>query len=145
MHEGQLPLSYWHEPTGRGDDYIDGTGWPMYPFGYGLSYTTFDYGVVEYDNRDKDVLELPITNTGQMDGAEIVQLYVQTRYSSSLRPIVQLVDFQKVFVRKGETVQVRFDVHNLKGNFNLFNENPDQLVWAVGSSSRDLKSKIRIQ
>ncbi len=145
MHEGQLPLSYWHEPTGRGDDYIDGTGWPMYPFGYGLSYTTFDYGVVEYDNRYKDVLVLPITNTGQMDGAEIVQLYVQTRYSSSLRPIVQLVDFQKVFVRKGETVQVRFDVHNLKGNFNLFNENPDQLVWAIGSSSRDLKTKIEIR
>jgi beta-glucosidase len=138
-------LSYWHEPTGRGDDYIDGTGWPMYPFGYGLSYTTFDYGVVEYDNRYKDVLVLPITNTGQMDGAEIVQLYVQTRYSSSLRPIVQLVDFQKVFVRKGETVQVRFDVHNLKGNFNLFNENPDQLVWAVGSSSRDLKTKIEVR
>ena len=138
-------MSYWHEPTGRGDDYIDGTGWPMYPFGYGLSYTTFDYGVVEYDNRDKDVLVLPITNTGQMDGAEIVQLYVQTRYSSSLRPIVQLVDFQKVFVRMGESVQVRFDIHNLKGNFNLFNENPDQLVWGIGSSSRDLKTKIEVR
>ncbi len=145
LHEGQLPLSYWHEPTGRGDDYIDGSGWPMYPFGYGLSYTTFDYGVVEYDNRDKDVLVLPITNTGQMDGTEIVQLYVQTRYSNLLRPIIQLVDFQKVFVRKGETIQVRFDVRNLKGDFNLYNAQPDQLVWAVGSSSRELKTKIEIR
>ncbi len=145
VHEGQLPLTYWHEPTGRGDDYIDGTGCPMYPFGYGLSYTKFEYGILEYDNRDKDVLTIPITNSGKSDGAEIVQLYIQTRSSRQLKPILALVDFRKILIPKGQTVHVRFDVRELKKNMRIYELNPDHQVWAVGKSSRELTSKLTVK
>lgn len=145
IHEGQLPLGYWHEPTGRGDDYVDGTGWPMYPFGFGLGYSEFEYGTLEYDNRDKDVLIIPITNKGQWDGAEIVQLYVQTRYSKELKPILALVDFQKVFIPKGQTVNVRFDVREFKKGMRIYDANSDDQIWAVGKSSRELTSKLTVK
>ncbi len=145
LHEGQLPLSYWHEPTGRGDDYIDGTGWPLFPFGFGLSYTEFNYGSISYDNLDKDVLVMTVTNEGKVFGEEVVQLYVQTRYSQDLQPISRLVDFQRVSLKPGETKWVRFDVRSVKEKYNLYGKNPDQCVWAVGKSSRELVSKIEMK
>ncbi len=141
-NEGQLPLSYWHEPTGRGDDYLDGSGWPMFPFGFGLSYNEYRYGALEYDNRDKDVLVIPVSNQGQYAGEEIVQLYLQTRYSETLQPIIRLVDFQRVSLAPGETKNVRFDVREIKSNYPLFTEQAGNYVWAVGKSSRALESKL---
>jgi beta-glucosidase len=145
MNEGQLPLNYWHEPTGRGDDYIDGTGWPMYPFGFGLSYSEFEYGPAMYDRNDKNVLVVPVTNVGAMDGSEVVQLYLQSRYSRQLRPIIQLVDFQKVFIEKGKTVDVLFNLDELKKRGNLNFNDSDQLVWAIGKSSRELVRKLEMR
>jgi len=145
MNEGQLPLSYWHEPTGRGDGYIDGTGWPMFPFGFGLSYNEYSYGGMSYDNRDKDVLVIPVTNTGTYFGEEVVQLYVQTRTSSELQPIIRLVDFRRVSLNPGETKWVRFDVGEIKSRYNLYNSHPDLCVWAIGKSSRELVSKISMR
>jgi beta-glucosidase len=145
LHEGQLPLTYWHEPTGRGDDYIDGTGWPLFPFGFGLSYTEFNFGGISFDNRDKDVLVMTVTNEGKVFGEEVVQLYVQTRYSQDLQPITRLVDFQRVALKPGETKWVRFDVRAIKDKYNLYGKNPDQCVWAVGKSSRELVSKIEMK
>jgi beta-glucosidase len=142
LNEGQLPLSYWHEPTGRGDDYIDGTGWPMFPFGFGLSYNEYSYGGISYDNRDKDVLVIPVTNTGTYFGEEVVQLYVQTRTSNELQPIIRLVDFRRMSLNPGETKWVRFDVGEIKSRYNLYNSHPDLCVWAIGKSSRELVSKI---
>jgi beta-glucosidase len=145
MNEGQLPLSYWHEPTGRGDDYIDGTGWPMFPFGFGLSYNEYHYGGISFDNLDKDVIVVPITNKGLLKGEEVVQLYAQTRYSQSLQPIIRLIDFQRVSLKPGETKWVRFDVRESKRRYQLYSAHPDQVVWAVGSSSRDLKNKMPVR
>jgi beta-glucosidase len=145
LNEGQLPLSYWHEPTGRGDDYIDGSGWPLFPFGFGLSYNEYEYGGISYDNLDKDVIVVPITNKGLLKGEEIVQLYAQTRYSQYLQPIIRLIDFQRVSLKPGETKWVRFDVKESKERYQLYSSHPDQVVWAVGSSSRDLKNKMPVR
>ena len=111
-------------------------------FGFGLSYSEFEYGPAMYDRNDKNVLVVPVTNAGNMDGSEVVQLYVQSRYSRQLRPIIQLVDFQKVFIEKGKTVDVLFDLDELKNRGNLNFDDSDQLVWAIGKSSRELVRKL---
>jgi len=72
-NEGQLPLVYNHYPTGRGDDYVDGTGQPLFPFGYGLSYTTFTYSDLKlsrptFTAKDTVLLSFTVTNTGSMAG-----------------------------------------------------------------------------
>ncbi|MEN9333581.1 MAG: hypothetical protein RLY35_761, partial [Bacteroidota bacterium] len=132
-------------PTGRGDDYIDGSGWPMFPFGFGLSYNEYDYGGISHDNLDKDVIVIPITNKGLLKGEEVVQLYAQTRSSESLQPILRLIEFQRVLLNPGETKWVRFDVRESKRRYQLYSFPLDEVVWAVGSSSRELKCKVRIK
>jgi beta-glucosidase len=117
----------------------------MLPFGFGLSYNEYHYGGISYDNLDNDVIVIPITNKGLLKGEEIVQLYAQTRYSQHLQPIIRLIDFQRVSLKPGETKWVRFDVKESKEHYQLYSSHPDQVVWAIGSSSRDLKNKTPVR
>jgi beta-glucosidase len=112
QHEGQLPLSYWHEATGRGDDYVNGSGEPLYPFGYGLSYTNFEYSEFNMAqntfslHNGKDTLEFSflVQNTGPFDGAEAIQFYIKPIYSKETLPVQYLIDTKKVTLKKGETM-----------------------------------------
>ncbi len=113
--EGQLPLVYNHKPTGRGDDYMDLTGQPLFPFGFGLSYTTFDYSDLKMDkpeilNGDSTRIRLKVTNTGSFDGDEVIQLYIHDLYASVARPVTELKGFQRIHLKKGETREVVFEI-----------------------------------
>ena len=155
---GQLPLYYSHKSTGRPYDgtsnskfvsrYIDSSNDPLYPFGYGLSYTTFEYSAVKLSssslkNGGQIEASVELKNTGKFDGQEVVQLYIQDIYGSVTRPVKELKGFQKVFLKKGESKKITFtiDVEMLKffnadlkfaaesGDFNVF----------IGTNSRDVK------
>ncbi|HEU5218232.1 MAG TPA: glycoside hydrolase family 3 N-terminal domain-containing protein, partial [Gemmatimonadales bacterium] len=111
--EGQLPLSYFHAPTGRGDDYLDLTGRPMFPFGFGLSYTQFEYSALamspeEIGPAGAAVVGCRVKNTGTMAGDEVVQLYIRDELASVARPVLQLAGFQRVHLAPGEAREVSF-------------------------------------
>jgi len=108
QHEGQLPLSYWHEPTGRGNDYVNGTGEPLYPFGHGLSYTQFEYRDLKIQKtllgfNDTLNLSFTIQNTGAFPGAEAIQFYIKPIYSSETLPVQYLIRTEKTRLKNGET------------------------------------------
>lgn len=93
MSEGQLPLSYNHKPTGRGDDYLDLTGMALFPFGYGLSYTTFSYANLKVSTPTMSPtgttrVTCTVTNTGTRTGDEVVQLYIRDVLGSLARPVI---------------------------------------------------------
>lgn len=113
IHESQLPLYYNHKPTGRGDDYLNLTGKALFPFGYGLSYTTFEYSDLRIEkskihSSESISLSCNVTNTGNFDGDEVVQLYIKDEYASVSRPIMELKGFQRVHIQKGETKTISF-------------------------------------
>ncbi|MEZ4388929.1 MAG: glycoside hydrolase family 3 C-terminal domain-containing protein [Candidatus Krumholzibacteriia bacterium] len=113
--EGQLPLTYDHAPTGRGDDYLDLTGQPQYPFGYGLSYTRFEYADLRLERTriaadDSVAVSFTLRNVGPRDGDEVVQLYLHDELASSARPVTALEAFQRVHLAAGEATTVRFVV-----------------------------------
>ncbi len=115
VFEGQLPLVYNHKPTGRGDDYNNLTGQPLFPFGYGMSYTTFEYSDLHIEKNnfkatDSTIIHCKITNTGIKDGDEVVQLYIRDELASVARPIIELKGFQRIHLKAGETKTVSFDI-----------------------------------
>lgn len=113
MSEGQLPLSYNHKPTGRGDDYLDLTGMPLFPFGFGLSYTTFEYADLrvtpgEMAQTGSTTVTCTVTNTGARPGDEVVQLYVRDVLGSVARPVMELKGFERIRLKPGESRDVTF-------------------------------------
>lgn len=156
---GQCPIHYNHKMTGRPmkpeqwyvrylTNYIDVPNEPLYPFGYGLSYTTYEYGDVVL-NRDEltadGTIEASVTvrNAGQVDGEEIVQLYLRDVLRSVTPPVKELKGFQRVALKAGESKTVKFtiDAEMLKFyNSNLdYVAEPGEFVVMVGGNSRDLK------
>lgn len=109
--EGQLPLTYLHKPTGRGDDYADLTGRPAFPFGYGLSYTRFEYrGLAiepaEIAAGDSALVRFRVQNAGATGGDEVVQLYLRDELASVARPVMELAGFQRVHLEPGEEREI---------------------------------------
>lgn len=156
---GQIPLYYNHKNTGRPLDegkwfekfksnYLDVSNDPVYPFGFGLSYTHFSYSDLILSRKgigpgDKLEVSLNVTNTGDYDAAEVVQLYIRDMVGSITRPVKELKDFQKIMLRKGESRQVTFtlDPDDLKfynSDLNYVAEPGDFKVF-VGGNSRDVK------
>jgi len=156
---GQVPIYYNHKNTGRPlpdgqwfqkfrSNYLDVPNEPVYPFGYGLSYTTFRYGEPvlsskEIGMNDKLEIRFSVTNTGDYDAEEVVQLYIRDMVGSITRPVKELKDFKKIMLRKGESSQVSFtlDVEDLKFyNSDLqFVAEPGEFKVFVGGNSRDVK------
>lgn len=148
IHESQLPLYYNHKPTGRGDDYIHLSGKPLFPFGYGLSYTTFEYSDLQIDkstmlSSENSTLSCKVTNTGIFDGDEVVQLYIKDEYASVSRPIMELKGFQRVHIHQGETKTISFVItpemlRMLDKEMNLTVESGD-FRFMIGPSSNDIR------
>ncbi len=120
---GQCPIYYNHFSTGRAADtgtvfwshYTDESNDPLFPFGYGLSYTTFDYSNLnlsasEITNDQKLKVTVVVTNTGAVDGEEVVQLYLEDLYGSIARPVKELKGFEKIFLKAGESKTVEFEL-----------------------------------
>lgn len=112
---GQSPVYYNQLPGWHSSSYMDCPADAVYPFGYGLSYTTYRYGSLSADAgsympNDTATLTVDVTNTGKMDGYETVQLYVRDCVSSVVTPVKQLCGFQKIFLKAGETKTVPFSV-----------------------------------
>jgi beta-glucosidase len=117
---GQLPLYYNHKPQAHYLDYLTLDSKPLYPFGHGLSYTTFNYSAIrlsssEVTQDDSIVASIDITNTGTMDADEIVQLYIRDCVASVTRPVMELKDFKRISLKKGtiETVVFKIDKSKL--------------------------------
>lgn len=115
VDEAQLPYVYYHKPTGRGDDYLDMTGKPMFPFGYGLSYTTFEYSDLHFSKQklsadENCVVSCTIRNSGSRNGDEVVQLYIRDELASVSRPMMELKGFQRVYVPAGESKKIEFEI-----------------------------------
>ena len=102
VNVGQLPV-YYNKKFPAGHDYVEMSSAPLYPFGYGLSYTSFEYSGLAVSNLgDKGVkVSLNVRNTGECDGDEVVQVYVTDLVASTVRPRIQLRAFDRVHVRKG--------------------------------------------
>ncbi len=154
VSESQLPWVYDHKPTGRGDDYNNLTGLPQYPFGYGLSYTRFEYEGLRFDRAemsrtDSTVVRFMVKNVGEREGDEVVQLYLREPVSAVARPVIELKGFQRIHLTPGESKEVSFlvsreilealdkDLHRVvePGNYQLM----------IGASSRDLRLKGILQ
>ena len=153
VHEGQLPLVYNHRPTGRGDDYHNLTGQPLFPFGYGLSYSTFEYSDLRFDNKTigknaGTTVHCKIKNTGKYQAAEVVQLYIKDVIASVSQPVMQLKSFEKVSINPGEVKDVSFEItpDMLKiydKNMNFIVEPGDFRVM-IGSSCKDIRLRDNI-
>lgn len=164
---GQVPIYYNAKNTGRPLDqklvdkceyqrfrsnYMDECNTPLYPFGYGLSYTKFNYSDVAISNANPKgnqtiQASVTVTNSGNYDGAEVVQLYIRDLVGTITRPVKELKGFQKVMLKKGESKKVTFDIspENLKFyNGDLkYDWESGEFDIMIGTNSEDLKhSKI---
>jgi beta-glucosidase len=113
-HAGQIPLYYYIKPSGRGYRYLDDNGKPMFPFGFGLSYTTFEYSnlvIPEKVNKNGDTKVLvTVKNIGTVKGDEVVQLYLRDEFASVVRPIKELKAFKRITLEPGESRQVELSL-----------------------------------
>ena len=151
-HGGQEPLYYSRKSTGRQFDlqgnvfwshYTDGPNEALYPFGHGLSYTTFDYANLSVSQSGEEVnVSFDLTNTGDRDGTEVAQLYIRDKAASIIRPIKELKRFQKLEVAQGETKAMAFTL--TKEDLSFYNNEgvqvfePGAFEFMVGGSSVDL-------
>jgi len=113
---GQNPMYYSIKPSGRGYGYVENDGSPLYPFGYGLSYTTFDYkGFQTVETLEKAhplKIRVTVTNTGAVRGDEVVQVYIHDELASVVRPMKQLAAFKRVTLKPGESREVELEIPN---------------------------------
>ena len=156
---GQVPIYYAHKNTGRPltegkwfqkfrSNYLDISNDPLYPFGYGLSYTNFTYSDVRLDKtqmktNEKITATVTITNNGNYDGKEVVQMYIVDPVASVTQPVKKLKGFQKIFLRKGESKEVSFTI--TKEELSFYNTNlkwvaePGDFKVQIGTNSGNVK------
>ena len=161
---GQIPIYYNHFSTGRpapNDEatgyvsaYIDLKNSPKFPFGYGLSYTKFNYSdlklsSVKMKNTETIKVSFQLSNVGKVAGEEVVQLYLQDKFGSVVRPVLELKDFQKVNLNTGESKTIEFTIDKEKLSF--YNNTlewvaePGDFEIMIGTSSADIKLKSRFE
>lgn len=157
---GQIPIYYNHKNTGRPlpeggwfqkfkSNYLDVSNEPAFPFGFGLSYTNFGYSDVKLsspkmNNEGFVTASVTVTNTGKVDGAEVVQLYIRDIVATSTRPVKELKGFQKIFLKAGESKTIDFKITtDLLKYYNddlQYVAEPGDFEVMIGGSSADVKS-----
>ncbi len=159
---GQEPLYYNKKNTGRPYNethvtfsaYRDAPNTALYPFGFGLSYTNFTYSNLKLNKKEitldgKTTVSVEVTNTGGVDGEEVIQLYIRDLVGSITRPIKELKGFQKIYFKKGETKTVTFEINSKTLEFYTVNkkwevEPGDFNIWIGGSSTAELKASFTV-
>ncbi len=163
---GQIPIYYNHKNTGRPlgnkegkfekfrTNYLDERNEPLFPFGYGLSYTTFAYSNLKLSSAaikpgGKLIVSVDVANTGQFDGAEVVQLYLRDLVGSVTRPVRELKGFEKVWLKKGERKTVVFtlserDLSFYDNDMNFIAEPGRFTVFIGGSSDAELQQNFEL-
>jgi beta-glucosidase len=157
VNTGQIPLYYNSLPTGRPADaenkftskYLDVPNEPLYPFGYGLSYTSFSYGEItmsgtELAGSDTLTARIKVSNTGKYAGEEVVQLYIRDPVASISRPLKELRNYHKIMLQPGESREVEFtittdDLKFYNGDL-VYDWEPGEFIIFIGTNSRDVKS-----
>lgn len=156
---GQVPLYYSHKNTGRPlaqgtwftkfrSNYLDVSNDPLYPFGFGLSYTAFSYSDIKLSSNSLRsgqaiTAKVTVTNTGKTEGREVVQLYTRDLVGSSTRPVKELKGFQKISLKPGESKEVTFTIS--ENDLKFYNEalkyvaEPGDFKVLIGPNSRDVK------
>ena len=157
---GQVPIYYNHKNSGRPlpegkwfqkfrSNYLDVSNDPLYPFGFGLSYTTFTYGDLKLNKtslKGNQMLtaSIDLMNSGKYDGAEVVQLYIRDLVGSITRPVKELKGFFKIFLKAGESKTITFNIstNDLKfyNNELKYDWEPGEFIIMIGGNSRDVKS-----
>lgn len=144
---GQNPMYYSIKPSGRGYGYVENDGKPLYPFGYGLSYTTFSYSdfqIPETLGKDEPLkVVVKVTNTGEVEGDEVVQVYSRDELASVVRPMKELVAFKRVTLEPGESKTVEIEIPYRR--FSMWDENLVQRVeegWFEVWFGRDSEERI---
>lgn len=160
---GQVPIFYYAKNTGRPiylpdpkykSKYLDCPNDPLYPFGYGLSYTDFEYSDISLSSsemRPGDTLtaSVTVTNTGKLAGEEVVQLYIRDLVGSVTRPVKQLKGFEKISLAPGESREVTFEITNdmlsfYRQDMSFGSEPGDFLVFIGGSSATDANARFTL-
>lgn len=157
MNVGQVPLYYYAKNTGRPiylpndkykSKYIDSPNDPLYPFGFGLSYTTFAYSDIKLsaDQLSADGFieaSVAVTNSGSFDGNEVVQCYVRDLVGSVTRPVKELKGFEKIYLKAGESKTITFRITPEMLSFHRldmsYGTEPGDFQLFIGTNSRDLK------
>ncbi|WFB65364.1 beta-glucosidase BglX [Sphingobacterium sp. WM] len=156
---GQLPMYYSEKNTGRPlaksawfqkfrSNYLDVSNEPLYPFGFGLSYTEFEYSPLKLEKAtinksDKLKITVQVKNKGQYNGEEVVQLYIQDLVASQTRPVKELKGFQKVWIEKGKSKTVEFEIS--EEDLKFYNQKldfisePGKFKVYIGTNSRDVQ------
>lgn len=161
---GQIPIYYGHYNTGRATNregnvfwshYSDKENSPLFPFGHGLSYTTFEYSnlkvnALNFNNIEEVEISVDITNSGKVYGKEVVQLYIRDKVASLVRPVKELKGFELIELNAGETKTVRFKL--TKKELGFYNNKGEYLVelgefdvFVGGSSYTELKSEFTLE
>lgn len=163
---GQIPIYYNHKNTGRPlaegkwfqkfrSNYLDVSNDPLFPFGYGLSYTNFEYKNLKLsspsiDRNSKLTISVDVTNTGNYDGAEVAQLYLRDMVGSVTRPVKELKGFRKVSLKKGETKTVEFtlaepDLRFYNSELQWVSEPGDFKVFVGTSSASTIEATFTLK
>ncbi|HHP7240639.1 MAG TPA: beta-glucosidase BglX [Cyclobacteriaceae bacterium] len=166
---GQVPIYHSMKNTGRPlpednwfqkfkSNYLDVPNTPLYPFGYGLSYSSFEYGEINFNKTeakgdDSITASVDLTNTSNIDGREVVQLYIHDVMATTTRPNKELKGFKKVMIPAGETITISFDItidllkfhkYSEESNFKEIVEvwEPGEFEIMIGTNSNDVKKAI---
>jgi beta-glucosidase len=146
---GQLPV-YYNKKTPIGHEYVEMNQLPLYTFGYGLSYTTFQYSDLVINKKEKESFEISckVKNTGKVAGKEVVQLYLRDEVVSVVQPVKQLKHFHKIMLKPGDEKTVTFDITS--DDLSLVNINMQKVVEPgafkvmLGASSADIRLEGKV-
>jgi beta-glucosidase len=147
---GQLPLFYSMKPSGRGYGYVDNDGSPLYPFGYGLSYTSFEFDKFSLNNADNSLkISFSAKNTGDFDGEEVIQIYFSGRNCDVVMPLKELKAYKRFRLNKEESLDITVEIpddaffyYDRQLKYGMHN---GDYTISFGTSSTDIKKNFEVR